>query len=125
MTFWDVFWLMIWFFLYVSYLIVLFMIVRDIFADPDLSGGSKALWVLLLIFLPILGGLAYVLARGQTMPLRQEIRADVAREDFTGHVRRAAGSNAAEQISLAKTLMDDGALTAEEFAVIKERALRQ
>ena len=120
MTFWDVFWLMVWFFLYVSYLIVLFMIVRDIFADPGLRGGSKALWMLLLLFLPILGGLTYVLARGQTMPLRQDVR-----EDSADDVRRTAGSNAAEQISLAKTLMDDGALTAEEFAVIKERALRQ
>lgn len=124
MTFWDFFWLLIWFALYVSYLAVLFHLVRDIFADSSRPGWSKALWVLVLIFLPILGGLAYLLANGTSMSLRQAARADVAREDYADYIRRTTGANAAEQISLAKNLMDDGALTADEFAALKARALR-
>ena len=125
MTFWDFFWLMIWSYLYIAYLVVLFQIIRDIFADSTRSGWSKALWVVLLIFLPIIGSLAYLIAHGQSMALRRAARTDVAREDFDDYVRRTARSNPAEEISRAKTLMDDGALTAEEFAAIKERALRQ
>lgn len=125
MTFWDFFWLMIYFVLYVSYLMVLFQIVKDVFADSTRPGWSKALWVLFLIFLPVIGGLAYLIAHGRSMSLRQAARNDVAREEFDDYIRRAAGTSPAEQISQAKTLMDDGALTAEEFAALKQRVLRQ
>lgn len=125
MTFWDFFWLMISFVFYVSYLVVLFLIVKDIFADSARTGWSKAVWVLVLIFLPVFGGLAYLIAFGQSMSLRQAVRTDVARDESDGYVRRSAGTNPAEQIAQAKTLMDDGALTAEEFAALKQRVLGQ
>ena len=125
MTFWDYFWLMMSFLLYVSYLVVLFLIVKDIFADSTRPGWSKAAWVVVLIFLPVLGGLAYLIAFGQSMSLRQAARHDVANEDSDDYVRRTAGTNPTEQIAQAKTLLDDGALTADEFAAVKERVLRQ
>jgi hypothetical protein len=53
---------MIWFFLHVPYLVVLFQIVNDVFADSNRTGWSKTLWVLVLIFLPILDGLAYLIS---------------------------------------------------------------
>lgn len=125
MTFWDFFWLMIWTYLLIAFLVILFHIVKDIFADSSRTGWSKALWVILLIFLPLLGSLAYLIAHGRSMSLRQAARADVAEEDFDEYIRNAAGSQPTEEISRAKTLMDDGAITADEFAAIKERALRQ
>jgi hypothetical protein len=70
---------MIWFFLHVPYLVVLFQIVNDVFADSNRTGWSKTLWVLVLIFLPILDGLAYLIAHGQSIPLRQAARADANR----------------------------------------------
>ena len=125
MTFWDFFWLMISFVLYVSYLVVLFLIVKDIFADSTRAGWTKAVWVIVLIFLPVIGGVAYLIAHGQSMSLRQAARNDVARDDFNDYVRHTAGSNPADQIARAKTLMDEGALTAEEFAALKQRVLRE
>lgn len=125
MTFWDYFWLMISFVLYVSYLVVLFLIVKDIFADTTRTGWSKAVWVLVLLLLPVLGGLAYLIAHGQSMSLRQTVRNDAAREDFEDYARRTGGTNPAQQIAQAKTLMDNGALTAEEFTALKQRVLRQ
>ncbi|MGO4190203.1 PLDc N-terminal domain-containing protein [Arthrobacter sp. YAF17] len=125
MTFWEFFWLMISFLLYVSYLVVLFLIVKDIFSDSTRPGWSKAVWVLVLLILPVLGGLAYLIAFGQSMSLRQAARNDVSKEDFDDYVRRTAGTNPAEQIAQAKTLMDDGALTAQEFAALKQRVLGQ
>ena len=125
MTFWDYFWLMISFLLYVSYLVVLFLIVKDIFSDSTRTGWSKAVWVLVLIFLPVFGGLAYLIAFGQSMSLRQAARNDAARDDVDNRACRPAGTNPAEQIAQAKTLMDEGVLTAEEFAALKQRVLRQ
>ena len=125
MTFWDFFWLMISFLLYVSYLVVLFLIVKDIFSDSTRTGWSKAVWVFVLLILPVFGGLAYLIAFGQSMSLRQAARDDVAKEDSDGYVRRTAGSNPAGQIAQAKSLMDDGALTAKEFEALKQRVLGQ
>lgn len=126
MTFWDIFWLMISFLLYVSYLVVLFLIVKDIFSDSTRAGWSKAVWVLVLIFLPVFGGLAYLIAFGQSMSLRQAARNDGATEYFDDRVRQTAGSsNPAEQIAQGKALLDDGALTAQEFAALKQRVLGQ
>ena len=35
----------------------------DIIARPDISGLSKALWMLLVIFVPLFGSLIYVIVR--------------------------------------------------------------
>jgi hypothetical protein len=125
MTFWEFFWLMISFLVYVSYLVVLFLIVKDIFSDSMRTGWSKAVWVLVLLIVPVFGGLAYLIAFGQSMSLRQAARNDVAKEDFDDYVRQTAGTNPAEQIARAKTLLDDGAITAEEFTALKQRVLGQ
>ena len=124
MTFWDYFWLMISFLLYVSYLVVLFLIVKDIFSDSTRTGWSKAVWVLVLIFLPVFGGLAYLIAFGQSMSLRQAARrrcSEGRRLDdpcLPPPGRRRTGCPGEE-------LMDEGVLTAEEFATLKQRVLRQ
>lgn len=99
--------------------------VKDVFSDSNRTGWSKALWLILLIFFPIVGSLAYLIAQGRSMALRLEALADVSRGDFDDYVRRAAGTNPAQEISRAKNLTADGAITADEFAAIKERTLRQ
>jgi high-affinity K+ transport system ATPase subunit B len=123
MSFGDVFWPMVWFALYASYLTVLFHIVRDLFADPDSSGWSKALWVLLLLLVPVLAALAYLIAHGRTMALRTSVRAETARREADEHARRTAAASPAEQISLAKAMLEDGTLTRAEFDTLKARAL--
>jgi hypothetical protein len=125
MTFWDYFWLMISFLLYVSYLVVLFLIVKDIFSDSTRTGWSKAVWVLVLLIVPVFGGLAYLIAFGQSMSLRQAVRNDVATDVVDDYVRQTGGTNPAEQIAQGKALLDDGALTAQEFAALKQRVLGQ
>ena len=39
----------------------------DIFRSPDLSGGAKALWFLFVLFIPLIGVLLYLIARGGSM----------------------------------------------------------
>ncbi len=39
---------MIWAFVFIAYLMVLFQVVADIFADKSLTGWVKAVWVLAL-----------------------------------------------------------------------------
>ena len=65
-----------WFFIWIAALMVWFRCLFDMFSDSSLSGWAKAGWAILLIFVPWLGALIYLIARGRSMTERQ--RAAVA-----------------------------------------------
>ena len=71
MGFWDFFGLLLWSFVFVMYLMVLFQILGDLFRDPELGGGAKALWTIGLILVPFLVIVIYLIARGRGMAERQ------------------------------------------------------
>jgi type VI protein secretion system component VasK len=123
-SFSDWFWLLVWTFFFVCYLMVLFQIIADLFRDRDLSGWWKALWIIFLIIFPFLAAIIYLIARGRGMGERQagEMRRAQAASDQ--YIQSVAGrSNPAEQIASAKSLLDSGAITQEEFDKLKAKAL--
>ena len=123
MDFWDFFWLLVWSFFFIAYLIVLFQIIADLFRDHELSGWWKAVWIIFLIFLPILTSLVYLIARGRGMAERQAAAVVQAKQDTDAYIRQVATTSPAEQITHAKSLLDSGAITPEEFAQLKAKAL--
>ena len=127
MDFWSYFWLLVWWFFFVAYLMVLFQIFGDLFRDDELGGVAKALWVLVLVFFPVVAALVYLIARGKGMATRTMKRnADMvaAQDDYIRSVAStSSGSSGVEQLSQAKALLDSGAITPEEFAKIKAQAL--
>ena len=58
-NFWDLLTLLVSTFLFVAYLFVLFQIVTDLFRDGAMGGVAKALWIVGLIFLPMLTAIVY------------------------------------------------------------------
>ena len=66
----DVFWSMLWFFLFFAWIWLLISLFTDIFRSMDLSGWAKAGWTFFLIILPLLGALIYLIARGSSMQER-------------------------------------------------------
>ena len=54
---WNALWVVIVTFLFLSVLMVLFSIISDVFRDRQLSGVAKALWIVVLIMIPLLGSL--------------------------------------------------------------------
>lgn len=123
MDFWDSFWLIVYGFFFVAYLLVLFQVVADLFRDRDLSGWWKAVWLLFLIFLPVLTALVYLIARGRGMARRQGEVANEARRETESYIREVAGTAPADQIATAKQLLDSGTITPVEFDRIKTKAL--
>ncbi|MBE1875850.1 SHOCT domain-containing protein [Myceligenerans pegani] len=123
MDFWDFFWLMIWTFFFVAYLLVLFQIVADLFRDKELSGWWKALWILFLIFLPVLTALVYLIARGRGMGERQVETVAEARRETESYIRDVASASPADQIASAKSLLDAGTITPDEFERLKTKAM--
>jgi len=122
--FWDVLLWSFWIFIWVAAIFIWFRCVFDMFSDHSLSGWAKAGWALLLIFVPWLGVLIYLIARGRSMTERQAKAMrdqQAAQEKYIQQVAGSAGP--ADQIANAKSLLDSGAITQEEFDALKAKAL--
>ena len=72
----DIFWttLMVAGFVLAVWLVVI--VLRDVFGRDDLSAGAKMAWTLFACFVPILGGLCYLITQG-TSP--EQMRLDSTR----------------------------------------------
>ena len=122
-NFWDLVWLMITTFFFVAYLIVMFHIVVDLFRDQELGGGSKVLWAVGLIFLPVITALVYIVARGNGMAARSRASMQRAKEDTETYIRGVAGRSPAAEIAEAKALLDAGTISPAEYDRLKAKAL--
>jgi len=122
-NFWDTVLLMVSTFFFIAYLIILFQVVVDLFRDSQMGGGSKVLWLIGLIFLPVLTALIYILARGGGMAERQRAALRSAKADTDAYIREVAAKSPADQIADAKKLLDAGTITNDEFARLKAKAL--
>jgi len=122
-NFWDTVLLMVSTFFFIAYLIVLFQVVVDLFRDSEMGGGSKVIWLIGLIFLPVLTALIYILARGRGMADRQRAAMRSAKADTDAYIREVAAKSPADQIADAKKLLDAGTINGDEFARLKTKAL--
>jgi hypothetical protein len=123
-SFTDVIWSMIMFFFIVIALWMLFGIITDIFRSDDLSGVTKAIWCIALLFVPWLTIFIYLIVRGNGMAERSLKANAQARAQFDQYVRDTAGADSVTgEIKSAKELLDSGAISQEEFERIKAQAL--
>jgi signal transduction histidine kinase len=112
------------FFIWVMWLIVLFYVFADVFRSRDLRGFSKCLWLVFIVFLPIIGTLAYVLARGDSMNERATARAEARDAQFKSYVQETAGpAVAADQLAQLASLHEAGTLTDAEYEAWKAKVL--
>jgi len=119
-AFWTIFEIFLW----VLWLWVLIYVFIDIFRSRDLSGGVKALWFLFVLFIPLIGVLVYLIARGGTMQERARQEAQQQDQAFRAYVQDAAGSgNPAGQLAQLAGLRDRGVITADEFEREKAKIL--
>lgn len=122
----DAFWTMLWFFAFVAWIWVLIAIFMDIFRSHDIGGFAKAMWFLFVLFIPLLGVLVYLIARGHGMQERSVERAAQQQRAFDQYVqeRANAGSNTnADQLDKLAQLKDSGAITDAEFQSEKAKLL--
>lgn len=123
-SFWEYLWVIVYTFLLLTYLIVLFQIIADLFRDHSMNGFAKAIWVIFLFILPMLTALVYLIFRGGGMGARQAAAARQMRAETDAYIRETAGVlSPAEQIARAKTLLQEGTITEAEFATLKSKAL--
>lgn len=77
---------------FIVWIIAVFHVFLDLFRSHDLSGVAKALWVIFIIVLPLLGTLIYLIARGGSMHERQVQAVQAQQKAFEDYIRRVANS---------------------------------
>jgi hypothetical protein len=122
----NVFWTMFEFFLWVIWIWILITVFIDIFRSQDLSGGAKALWFLFVLFIPLIGVLVYLIARGGSMQERAVQQAQQQDAEARSYIQQAAASSpasTADQLTKLADLRDRGVISAEEFDREKTKTL--
>jgi hypothetical protein len=122
----NIFWSIFIFFLWVIWIWILIWIFIDIFRSRDLSGWAKALWFLFVLFIPLIGVLVYLIARGDSMHERAAQDAHQQDAEFRSYVQETAASSpasTADQLAKLADLRDRGVISAEEFEREKAKVL--
>ena len=123
--FWEVLLWSFWFFIWIAALMVWFRCLFDMFGDRTLSGWGKAGWACVMIFIPWLGTIIYLIARGKSMAERQLEAAAQQQAAQEKYIQQVASTpvDPAEQITKAKALLDSGTIDQAEFDSLKAKAL--
>jgi membrane protein implicated in regulation of membrane protease activity len=118
------FWTILEIFLWVLWIWVLIYVFIDIFRSRDLSGWAKALWFIFVLFIPLIGVLVYLIARGDSMHERAAQEVQQQDREARQYIQEAAGtSTPADQLTKLAHLRDRGVITADEFEREKAKIL--
>ena len=110
-------------FLFVAWFWILITVISDLFRDHEISGWAKAAWVLVLLFMPFLGTLIYLIARGGGMRERSIKEQAAMKSQFDSYVRETAGSSPADQLHKLSDLKQRGDISDAEFEQAKAKLL--
>lgn len=119
----DIFLSMLWFFLWILWIFLVVRILMDVFTSDDMNGWAKAGWTILVIFLPLIGVLAYLIVRGRSMQERQQQAINAQDQAFRASVKEAAGTSPASELSKLADLHDRGVISDAEFDRQKDKIL--
>jgi hypothetical protein len=118
MDFWDFFWLLL---IYIPLLLLWMFSLFDIFLRDDLSGLARAMWIIVVIILPVIGMIIYFAVRPAA--------ADGWKTGRTATVPpppptvSPAGAESMTQLTQLADMHTRGQLTDAEFAACKARIL--
>ena len=122
----QVFWSMLWFFLFFIWIWLLIMVFADIFRSRDLGGFAKFLWVIFVIFVPYLGVFVYLIARGHKMgehAAQQAAEQEAATRQYVQQVAQTSTDSPADQVAKLADLRAKGSISDAEYEAAKAKAL--
>jgi hypothetical protein len=119
----QVFWSILWFFLFFVWIMLIFQIFGDIIRSDDMGGAAKAIWSIFIIFVPFLGIFLYLIVRGGGMAERQMKAMKSQEAAMQDYIRTTAGTGASAADELAKLadLHSQGKLDDAEYAAAKAK----
>ena len=119
----QVFWSMLWFFLFFIWIWLLVIVFTDVFRSHDLSGWAKALWIIFIILVPYLGVFVYLIARGHKM---QEHAVQAAQQQDAAmrqYVQSVTATSPADELAKLADLKAKGVIDDAEYERLKTKAL--
>jgi hypothetical protein len=120
----QVFFSMLWFFLFIVWIMLLFRVYADIFRSDDMGGFAKAIWIIVCIVFWVLGPMVYIIARGGKMAERELAAAKAQDAAVKQYIQEAAGTGSVtDELHRLSELKDKGVITDAEFQALKAKAL--
>jgi len=107
-------------FLFVVWLWLFITVAGDLFRRHDISGWSKALWVIALVLFSYFAILAYLITQSRGMAERNAQQAQETRDEL----RRVVGFSAADEIAKLDALKKAGSITNEEFTRLRAKLVQ-
>src|SRR4051794_29784521 len=95
-------------FIFFAWIMVLFTVLSDLFRDHEMGGGTKAVWIVFLIFIPFLGVLVYLLTRGGGMQDRALKEQAAAQKHMDEYIKQTAGTSKVDELASLAELHDKG-----------------
>jgi ABC-type transport system involved in cytochrome bd biosynthesis fused ATPase/permease subunit len=122
----NIFWTILEVFLWVIWFWVLITVFIDIFRSHDLSGVSKALWFVFVLFIPLIGVLVYLIVRGGSMHDRAAQQVQQQDAEARRYIQQAAAeapASTADQLAKLADLRDRHVISDAEFDREKAKVL--
>jgi hypothetical protein len=116
--FWDIVWSMVVFFFWFMLIMIFISLFADIFRRNDISGGWKAIWILLLFVLPLVGALIYIIARPKMTA--QDVQMMAQSE---AAAKAVVSVSTADELAKLAQLRDSGAITIPEYESLKAKLM--
>jgi uncharacterized membrane protein len=116
--FWDVIFSMIAFFFWFMLIWIFISLFADIFRRNDLTGGWKAIWIIVLVLIPFIGALIYIISRPKVTAQDVQLMAQAEAAQ-----KAAMAVSPADEIAKLEQLKASGAITQPEYDTLKKKAL--
>jgi hypothetical protein len=107
-------------FLFVVWFWLIIVIFMDLFRRHDISGWTKAIWVIALIVFPLISVLVYLITQSRGMAERNIQQSQQARDEL----RRVVRFSAADEIEKLERLKKAGSITDTEFTRLRARVVQ-
>ena len=102
-------------FIFVIWFWLLITVFADLFRRHDISGWTKAIWVIFLIVFPYIAVLIYLIVNGRGMAERRARLVQHEREEL----RHIVGFSVADELNKLDALKNSGSITPDEYTRLR------
>ena len=107
-------------FVFIVWFWLLITVAADLFRRHDISGWTKAIWVIAAVIFPYVAVLAYLIFQGKGMAERNAEQSARARDEL----RRIVGFSVADEIDKLDRMKKAGAISDDEFVRLRARLVQ-